>query len=235
VEVDLSHVAYEYKVTMTNKIVKIGKMVGKTTSAVKAAAEALAAGEVIAVPTDTIYGIAALVQNKEAVEKLYKIKKRNPSKPIAICVGEIEDIYNWAQVTVAKEVIEDLLPGQVTLVFKRAELLNNNFNPDTDLVGVRIPDYPFLRDVCSMSSSPLALTSANYSADTSTLQVEEFAPLHDSLNLVFDGGRLNDSENARLGSTVIDLSEVGTFSIIRPGSVREHVEKIMKLHGLQER
>jgi len=235
VEVDLSYVAYKYKVTMTNKIVKIGKMVGKTTSAVKAAAEALAAGEVIAVPTDTIYGIAALVQNKEAVEKLYKIKKRNPSKPIAICVGEIEDIYNWAQVTVAKEVIEDLLPGQVTLVFKRAELLNNNFNPDTDLVGVRIPDYPFLRDVCSMSSSPLALTSANYSADTSTLQVEEFAPLHDSLNLVFDGGKLNDSENARLGSTVIDLSQVGTFTIIRPGSVKEHVEKIMKLHGLQQR
>ena len=210
-------------------------MVGKTTSAVKVASEALAAGEVIAVPTDTIYGIAALVQNKQAVEKLYKIKKRNPSKPIAICVADIEDIYNWAQVTVAKEVIEDLLPGQVTLVFKRAELLNNNFNPGTDLVGVRIPDYPFLRDVCSMSSSPLALTSANYSADTSTLQVEEFAPLHESLNLVFDGGKLNDSEDARLGSTVVDLSQVGTFTIIRPGSVQEHVEKIMKLHGLEQR
>merc|ERR1712025_1190774 len=198
---------------MTNKIVKIGKLVGKTTSAVKVAAEALAAGEVIAVPTDTIYGIAALVQNKQAVEKLYKIKKRNPSKPIAICVADIEDIYNWAQVTVAKEVIEDLLPGQVTLVFKRTDLLNKNFNPDTDLVGVRIPDFPFLREVCSMSSEPRALTSANYSSDTSTLQVEEFAPLHDKLNLVFDGGKLNDSEDARLGSTVVDLSQMGTFMI----------------------
>eukprot|EP00090_Calanus_glacialis_P001719 TRINITY_DN11248_c0_g1_i2.p1 TRINITY_DN11248_c0_g1~~TRINITY_DN11248_c0_g1_i2.p1 ORF type:complete len:221 (+),score=77.05 TRINITY_DN11248_c0_g1_i2:53-715(+) len=220
---------------MTNKIVKIGRMVGKATVAVKAAAEALAAGEVIAVPTDTIYGIAALVQNKQAVEKLYTIKKRNPSKPIAICVAEIDEIYNWADVTVAREVIEDLLPGQVTLVFRRSDLLNNNFNPDTELVGVRIPDYPFLREVCSMSSGPLALTSANYSADTSTLQVEEFAPLHDSLHTVFDGGRLHDSENARLGSTVIDLSQVGTFTIIRPGSVREKAEKIMKLHGLEQR
>ena len=220
---------------MTNKIVKIGRMVGKATVAVKAAAEALAAGEVIAVPTDTIYGIAALVQNKQAVEKLYTIKKRNPSKPIAICVAEIEEIYNWADVTVAREVIEDLLPGQVTLVFRRSDLLNNNFNPDTELVGVRIPDYPFLREVCSMSSGPLALTSANYSADTSTLQVEEFAPLHDSLHTVFDGGRLHDSENARLGSTVIDLSQVGTFTIIRSGSVREKAEKIMKLHGLEQR
>ena len=220
---------------MTNKIVKIGRMVGKATVAAKVAADALAAGEVIAVPTDTIYGIAALVQNKQAVEKLYTIKKRNPSKPIAICVAEIEEIYNWADVTVAREVIEDLLPGQVTLVFRRSDLLNNNFNPDTELVGVRIPDYPFLREVCSMSSGPLALTSANYSADTSTLQVEEFAPLHDSLHTVFDGGRLHDSENARLGSTVIDLSQVGTFTIIRPGSVREKAEKIMKLHGLEQR
>ena len=220
---------------MTQKIVKIGRMVGKATAAAKVAAEALAAGEVIAVPTDTIYGIAALVQNKKAVEKLYAIKKRDPSKPIAICVADIEDIYNWADVTVARKVIEDLVPGQVTLVFRRSDLLNNNFNPDTELVGVRIPDYPFLREVCSMSAGPLALTSANYSADTSTLQVEEFAPLHDSLHTVFDGGRLHDSENARLGSTVIDLSQVGTFTIIRPGSVREKVEKIMKLHGLEQR
>ena len=79
---------------MTNKIVKIGRVIGKTTAAAKTAAEALAAGEVIAVPTDTIYGIAALVQNKKAVEKLYTIKKRNASKPIAICVADIEDIDN---------------------------------------------------------------------------------------------------------------------------------------------
>merc|ERR1712096_523012 len=222
--------------TMTNKIVKIDKMVAKsTTTAAKVAAEALADGEVIAVPTDTIYGIAALVQNKPPVEKLYTIKGRNPAKPIAICVADVEDIYNWAEVTVGREVIEDLLPGQVTLVFKRTDLLNNNFNPGTDLIGVRIPDYTFLREVCSLSSGPLALTSANYSADSSTLQVEEFAPQHDSLHLVFDGGRLHDSENARLGSTVIDLSQAGTFMIIRPGSVREKVEKIMKLHGLEQR
>ena len=121
-------------------------MVGKSSAAAKVAAEALRGGEVIAVPTDTIYGIAALVQNKDALEKLYTIKKRNPSKPIAICVAEVEEIYKWADVTVDKGLIEDLLPGQVTLVFRRSDELNNNFNPDTELVGVRIPDYPFLRE-----------------------------------------------------------------------------------------
>ena len=97
-------------------------------------------------------------------------------------LSDIEDIYIWTDVTVAREVIEDLLPGQATLVFRRSDLLNNNFNPDTELVGVRIPDYPFLREVCSMSLGPLALTSANYS----TLHVEKFAPLQIAYNTVFD-------------------------------------------------
>ena len=131
--------------------------------------------------------------------------------------------------------LKDLLPGQVTLVFQRTSQLNSDFNPGTDLIGVRIPDNTFIREVCSLVSSPLALTSANYSAETSTLSVEEFAPLHDSLHLVFDDGKLNDSEEARLGSTVVDLSDSGTYSIIRPGSVRETVEKIMKLHRIEKR
>ena len=67
----------------------------------------------IAVPTDTIYGISCLVQHQSAVDRLYSIKGRNASKPIAICVAEIEDIYRWANVTVSRELIEDLLPGQV--------------------------------------------------------------------------------------------------------------------------
>ena len=148
-------------------------------------------------------------------------KRRRGSKYLFVWLSDIEDIYIWTDVTVAREVIEDLLPGQATLVFRRSDLLNNNFNPDTELVWFRIHEYPFMREGCGMSLGPLTLTSTNYSGNTSTLQVEEFAPLHDSLHTVFDGGRLHDSENARLGSTVIDLSQVGTFTIIRPGSVRE--------------
>merc|ERR1719209_2166575 len=133
---------------MAAKVVNLGKGLVNGQPAAKAAAEALASGEIIAVPTDTIYGLAALVQSKTAVERLYNIKGRQPTKPIAICVGEVEDVQKWAEVTVSDQVLMDLLPGPVTLVFKRSEALNNSFNPDTDLVGVRIPDYPFLRDVC---------------------------------------------------------------------------------------
>ena len=70
-------------------------------------------GNVIAVPTDTIYGITCLVQHSQAVNRLYSIKGRSASKPIAICVAEIDEIYRWANVTVPRDLIEDLLPGQV--------------------------------------------------------------------------------------------------------------------------
>lgn len=216
------------------KVVRIGRSLAST-QAVKAAAEALLSGEIVAVPTDTIYGIAALVQNTSAVERLYSIKGRNPTKPIAICVAKVEDVYHWADVTVTKEVLDDLLPGPVTLVFTRSPTLNNRFNSDTDLVGVRIPDYTFLREVCGLAGGPLALTSANYSAETSTLEVSEFSSLHSKLHTVFDGGRLGDTDMSRLGSTVIDLSHEGTFRIIREGCARERVEKVMKLHDLKPR
>merc|ERR1712154_708110 len=103
----------------------------------------------------------------------------------------------------------------------------------TSWPGVRIPDYPFLREVCRRCKSPLALTSANFSNMTSTLAVEEFQDLHSSL--VFDGGRLSDSEEARLGSTVVDLSEEGSYAIIRQGSARDIVSSVMEQHGIKLR
>merc|ERR1712172_61699 len=208
---------------------------GVTSAASSLAAESLATGAVIAVPTDTIYGLACLVQHTTAVERLYTIKGRNAKKPIAICVAEIKDIYSWAKVTVSRQVIEELLPGKVTLVFSRSEQLNNKLNPDTNLVGVRIPDHSFLRQVCRLCGGPLALTSANLSNDKSTLAVEEFSDLHNSLELVCDGGRLSDSEEARLGSTVVDLSQEGSFTILRAGSVGENVETVMKKNGIWQR
>ena len=88
------------------------------------------------------------------------IEKRNPSKSMAIC-GRLL---------------------RICFPVRRSNLLNNNFNPDTGLVRFMIPDYLFLREVCSMSLGPLALTSANYS----TLHVEKFAPLQIAYNTVFD-------------------------------------------------
>ncbi|XP_066430907.1 threonylcarbamoyl-AMP synthase [Eleutherodactylus coqui] len=187
-------------------------------------------GGVIGVPTDTIYGIACLAQNSQSIKNIYNVKGRNGTKPLAICVGAIEDIYKYCQVNVPDHLLRDLLPGPVTLVMERSDELNKELNPFTSLVGVRIPDHAFIRQLAQICSEPLALTSANLSTQPSTLSVEEFKDLWPMLSLVVDGGPIGDlsSPECRLGSTVVDLSIPGKFTIIRPGCALIPTLEILK-------
>ncbi|KTF74397.1 hypothetical protein cypCar_00024614 [Cyprinus carpio] len=165
------------------------------TEVLSATVKALKAGQLVAVPTDTIYGLACVAQDSAAVRRVYDLKGRNGDKPLAICVGEIQDIYRYCTVSVKEELLRDLLPGP--------------------LIGVRIPDHPFMRRLCQMCGEPLALTSANVSTQTSTVAANEFEDLWPSLAVVVDGGPIGDE--SRLGSTVVDLSVCGKYRIIRPG------------------
>ncbi|GAB0199501.1 yrdC domain-containing protein, mitochondrial [Grus japonensis] len=195
--------------------------------AVTAAVGALQAGGLVAVPTDTVYGVACLAQDSGAVRSIYSLKGRNGRKPLAICLGDVERLYRYCQVNVPDELLRDLLPGPVTLVLQRSEELNKDLNPFTSLVGVRIPNHPFIRELARACSGPLALTSANVSCQASTLTV--------SLSLIIDGGPIGDvqSPECRLGSTVVDLSVSGKFTIIRPGcALASTVEILRQKYGL---
>lgn len=201
---------------------------------VKVVAEYLCKGEVIATPTDTIYGLAALANNTKAVTKIYDIKGRDFNKPVAICVAELEDVYNWGLVTIPKELLNQLLPGPVTLCFNRLPSLNERLNPNSNLIGIRIPDHPFIRGVCKEIKLPLALTSANISNAQSALAIEEFSELYEFLSCIVDGGTLSLNEQSRLGSTVVDLSKKGLYKIIRPGSAEKDTISKLEKFGIQK-
>lgn len=205
-------------------------------SIINASVKSLKSGNVIALPTDTIYGVAALAQSTEAVTKLYEIKRRHEEKPVAICVGNLEDVYKWGKVTVSKEILQDLLPGPVTLVFERTDQLNPGLNPTTRLVGIRIPDHDFVRQLSLACEEPLALTSANVSTvGQSSLKIEEFKEIWPKLDLILDGGVLGLTEQCRKGSTVVNLSVHGKFSIIREGSAYDQTVNILsRKYGLED-
>ncbi|XP_069613213.1 threonylcarbamoyl-AMP synthase isoform X2 [Ranitomeya imitator] len=145
---------------------------------------------VIGVPTDTIYGIACLAQSSQSISNIYNVKGRNGTKPLAICVGAIEDIYRYCQVNVPDQLLRDLLPGPVTLVMERSEELNKELNPYTS----------------------------------------EFRDLWPTLSLVVDGGPIGDlsSPESRLGSTVVDISVPGKFTVVRPGCALIPTVEILK-------
>lgn len=190
---------------------------------------------VIAVPTDTIYGFAALVSSEQAVRRIYEIKGRSFTKPLAIAVGDIDDVLTWSKPTLTKEQLStgDLLPGPVTLMFERQASLPSYFNPNVSNVAIRIPNCQFMIDLARRLKQPIALTSANYSNDPSSISIEEFQPLWPQLDLVVDAGVL--ASNDRRGSTIVDLSQKSYFHVQRHGIDCERIVRYLKDHcRLQE-
>ncbi|KAI4461347.1 sua5 [Holotrichia oblita] len=202
--------------------------------AIPFAIETLKLGSVIALPTDTVYGIACCATNVQAVNRLYDIKARNENKPVAICVGQVCDIQKWAQVQhLPNKLLKSLLPGPVTLVLKCAHKLDKSLNFDGK-IGIRIPDYKFIQDVCNGLNVPLALTSANLSGDPSSVDICEFKGLWPKLAGILDGGRLGIGDSNRGASTVVDLCEPGYYKIMRDGIASSKTSEILKNFGLKE-
>ncbi|XP_038215246.1 yrdC domain-containing protein, mitochondrial [Zerene cesonia] len=195
----------------------------------------LANGLVIAVPTDTIYGLACSANCQDAIKKLYAIKGRDSAKPVAICVSNIGDVRKWGQAEhLSDNLLTSLLPGPVTVVLEKTERLNNPYlNPMTTKIGIRIPDHSFINKVTNMFDMPVALTSANSSNEPSSLTIKEFEHLFCYLGAIFDGGTLSQGlDMNRSGSTVIDLSNIGYYDIIRKGISYDLIVKILQEHGL---
>lgn len=188
-------------------------------NAVYLATEQLRLDNVIAIPTDTVYGFACSANSSMAVQRLYAIKGREQTKAVAICVATIQDVRHWGEADhLPEELLTRLLPGAVTVVLEKSKHLDNpHLNSGFSKIAIRIPDFDFIRDVAKEFGSPIALTSANRSADASTLSVREFEGLWPELGIVLDGGILGQTDGQRSGSTIIDLSEKGWCSIIRNG------------------
>ncbi|XP_042295742.1 yrdC domain-containing protein, mitochondrial, partial [Sceloporus undulatus] len=204
--------------------------------AVALAASALRSGGLVALPTETVYGVACLAQDSRALRQLYRLKGRDPRKPLALCLPDVALLPRYCQAgAIPQGLLHDLLPGPVTLVLERSEELNTDLNPFTPLVGIRIPSHWFPRELARVCAAPLALTSANVSNKGSTLDVTEFEELWPHLALVVDGGPLGDihSPECRLGSTVVDLSIPGRFRVIRPGcALSQTMDILVGKYGL---
>ncbi|XP_046834171.1 yrdC domain-containing protein, mitochondrial [Vespa crabro] len=200
------------------------------------AVELLNKGEIIAIPTDTIYGFAGSIKNDKAIKRLYEIKKRDQHKPLAICIDNVNNIHQWGIIDELPPLLkETLLPGPFTIVLKRTKALNPSLNPGVDNVGIRVPDYKFIRSVAKLAG-PLALTSANESNKLSSVHPNEFSELWPELAGIFYQQAENKkhvSELQRLGSTVIDLSQAGQYKILRKGIKLKYCTEVLRRYGLK--
>jgi len=179
------------------------------------ALEVLCQGGLAAIPTDTVYGLAADIHQPQAIQRLYEVKGREAGKAIAVLVGSVEqvELVSTGLIGQAARLAARFWPGALTLVLPKQPELPENLSA-LPTVGVRMPDHPFaLKLLCA--AGPLAVTSANLSGQASPRTAEEvLAQLGGQVDLVLDGGACSGG----VPSTVADCSGA-EVRILRQGAI----------------
>ena len=196
-------------------------------AAVKHAAELLRAGEVVALPTETVYGLAANALDEKAVAKIFQIKGRPANNPIIVHVAGNEMakgcVNTWPEL--AGKLSKAFWPGPLTLVLPRAEKIPDLVAAGGATVGVRWPGHPFIQAVIRQCGFPLAAPSANLSSRISPTNAGHVRKqLGGSIPLIVDGGQ----SQVGIESTVLDLS-VRPPQVLRPGMI--HAESLAAVIG----
>lgn len=195
-------------------------------NAVKEAADQLKSAKVISFATDTVYGFAVDASSKNSVDELYKLKKRDKKKPIAIFLSKKEDAKKYFEISEKEEkIIENFMPGAITLVVKKRSDVKNlaqNLNLNDDYIGFRIVKSDFLEKLLAEFGGALAVTSANISGANSTISADEvFAGFSENKDLLLiDGGICKE----KIPSTVVKI-ENNSVIILREGAVNSELIK----------
>lgn len=186
-------------------------------NAVQYALELIQRGEIVALPTDTVYGIMTDGYNADAIEKLFVAKERPSHKAIQLLVADFRDLERVATFVapMARALTEKFWPGGLTLVVNAREDLPANLRADTNTVGVRLPDAPVVRELARALGRPLAATSANRSGGANPRTAQDvWNDLGGRIPLILDGGATPDN----VPSTVLDCTQEPP-RVLRAGAI----------------
>ena len=187
----------------------------------------MAKGGVILYPTDTVYGLGANIFNNDAVQRIYEIKKRDPSKPLSVLVQDTESLELIADLNRnSREIVNKWLPGPFTFILNKKKIVSPYVSASAK-VGVRIPDYKIARALASLF--PITTTSANITNECTLSNPQDILKqIGDTVDLVIDVGDLDKAKP----STVIDLSSSkptlvrNGFDSNDLGSIKNDLEKL---------
>ena len=182
-------------------------------------------GGVVALPTETVYGLACLALDSDAVDKVYQLKGRPSSNPLIVHVLNVEQAMEISYPdAICKLLCQKFWPGPLTLIIPKRKVVPSNVTAGLDTVAMRSPSHPLFRKVLQSIGKPLAAPSANpYSKISPTSAEEVMDSFGNTCPPVLDGGKCEIG----LESTVLDLTcEAPT--ILRPGPIsRTDVEKVI--------
>ncbi|MBW3666776.1 MAG: threonylcarbamoyl-AMP synthase [Actinobacteria bacterium] len=182
---------------------------------IEEAVGAVRAGQVVGMPTDTVYGIGVDPLSTEAVSRLFELKGRPPNKPVGLLAATLEDALRMGDITgSAANLAREHWPGALTLVVRPKMILADWVgDAQADTVGIRVPDHPLARQLLILTG-PLAVTSANRSGEEETMTAAEArAVFADEVAVYLEG-----ESPGGLPSTVVDATGP-SLRILRPGPI----------------
>jgi len=190
------------------------------------AVQTLANGGLVAIPTETVYGLGAAINNEVAIAKIFVVKGRPQNHPLIVHLADIDQLHQ-----VAHDIHPDAIklahacwPGPLTLLLHRNENVSTSITGGRDTVAVRIPDNAFTRQLILDLGSPIAAPSANRFGKVSPTTAQHVCDdLLNDVDLIVDDG----ASSIGVESTIIDFS-VSPPQLLRPGGIPiEDIEQIL--------
>jgi L-threonylcarbamoyladenylate synthase len=200
---------------MPRRLLKVEE--GNFEEVILAAARAVISGGVVAVPTESFYGLAVNALDKEAISRLLEIKKRSEDHPILILISSADDLSRYVSriSPVARELIKGFWPGGLTMVFAAGPILPVSLTGGSGKIGIRLSSHPVPAALASAAGVAITGTSANVTGEPPfTDPAELLTALGSQVDLILDAGKTAGGK----GSTVLDVT-VSPPVILREGMV----------------
>jgi L-threonylcarbamoyladenylate synthase len=186
-------------------------------------------GKLVVLPTDTSYGMAVNALDNKAINEVYKVKRRIKTSPLSVIVKNITQAKKYSIIdNRTKLLFNKYLPGKLTIIVKKKDILPKNLIGSSKTVGLRIPDCKIIERVMEMINFPITATSANISGEKEPYSVKEILKQYKNKekqpDLIVDSGNLTKNKP----STIVDLSEE-KIKLIRKGPINfKDVENTIK-------
>ncbi|MBP9988692.1 MAG: threonylcarbamoyl-AMP synthase [Ruminococcus sp.] len=183
-------------------------------------------GGLVAIPTETVYGLAANALDPDAVRRIFKAKGRPSDNPLIVHISKFDDIYKLVEEVPenAKKLAEAFWPGPLTMVLKKSEIIPDEVSAKLDTVAIRMPSHPVARGLIEKSGCPLAAPSANSSGLPSPTTARHVADdMNGKIDAIVDGGHCS----VGIESTVVTLA-TDIPRLLRPGGITlEQLESVL--------
>lgn len=199
-----------------------------TNETIKKAKQLILNGDVVAIPTETVYGLCANSFDDNAIKKIFATKGRPQDNPLIVHISTMEQLEKIAYVTpLAKKLAQKFWPGPLTMVLKKKDCISNVVSANLDTVGVRMPDHKVALKLIQECNVPLSAPSANISGKPSaTKAIHVLEDFNGKIDMIIDGGDCT----VGLESTVISIGtqkinnngtciEEEVITVLRPGAI----------------